>query len=66
MRRCAKLGDGKDQGVTGSDGSINVAPTNPDGLAFARTARQVLNIVFGAIGADKGLFFPDGLNLPNL
>ncbi len=62
----AKVGGGKDQGVTNSNGSVNLAPTNADGLAFARTARQVMNIVFGAVGVDKGLFFPDGMNLPSL
>ena len=37
-------------------------PPGNNAIAFDRTTRQVLNIVFGAKNATKGLFFPKGLN----
>lgn len=58
----AKLSQANDdQGVVLS-GMPNIALTDSHGLVFARTPRQVLNIVYGAIGASHGLFFPNGLN----
>jgi hypothetical protein len=39
-----------------------IVPTDSNALIFARTVRQVLNIAYGAVGASKGLFFPDGVN----
>ena len=56
-----KLGGGKDQGlVIGTKGNIN--PTDANSIAFSRSTREVLNIVYGAKDATKGLFFPNGLN----
>jgi hypothetical protein len=41
----------------------NIAPTDASGLAFSRTAGQVLNIVFlTSQAAVMGGFFPNGLN----
>ncbi|MEP6936643.1 MAG: ferritin-like domain-containing protein [Chthoniobacterales bacterium] len=55
-------GDGdKDQAIILS-GRANVVPTNSSSLVFARTARQVLNIVYFSPGADRGGFFPNGIN----
>ncbi len=51
-----------DQGITNPDGSANIVPTDSNGIVFARTTRQVLNIVYAAPGASKGGFFPAGAN----
>jgi hypothetical protein len=37
-------------------------PPGNNAIAFDRTTRQVLNIVYGAKNATSGLFFPKGLN----
>ena len=52
-----------DQGVT-LRGTSNIVPTDGNGLAFTRTASQVLKIVFlnPAGGVTSGGFFPSGVN----
>ena len=37
-------------------------PPGNNAIAYDRTTRQVLNIVYGAASATKGLFFPNGMN----
>ena len=49
-----------DQGI-GNKTEANLTPTDENGIAFSRSAPQVLKIVYLG-GADKGGFFPKGLN----
>jgi len=54
-----------DQGIRPRGEASNIVPTDANGLAFSRTAGQVLNIVFlTAMAAQQGGFFPNGVNGP--
>ena len=53
----------KDQGVRMRGDQSNIVPTDSSGLAFSRSAGDVLNIVYlTAAAAQQGGFFPSGVN----
>lgn len=56
----AKVGGGKDQGIT-LNGKANIVVTDNNGVAFGRSTAEVLAIVYLG-GTGKGGFFPNGLN----
>ena len=43
-------------------GGLSAPPPGTNAIAFDRTTRQVLNIVYGGVNATSGLFFPSGMN----
>ncbi len=65
-----KLGGSVDYGVDngplamGPKGTASIALADSNAIAPSRTFRQVLNIVYGAVNAPNGGFFPRGLNGP--
>jgi hypothetical protein len=53
----------RDQGIRPIGDQSNIAPLDANGLAFSRTAGQVLNIVYlNRMAATAGGFFPSGVN----
>jgi hypothetical protein len=52
-----------DQGVAQIGNASNIVPTDSNGLAFSRSAGQVLNIVYlNRMAVTAGGFFPNGVN----
>ncbi len=59
----AKLSDANDDFGTAAQGSTyNIVSNNADGLVFARSPLQVLNIAYGGGAASDFGFFPDRVN----
>lgn len=54
--------DELDQGIVDAAGDPNIVPTDANGLVFARTPQQVLNIVYLNPNGRPGGFFPEGVN----
>jgi len=53
----------KDQGIAPRDNASNIAPLDNNGLAFSRSAGEVLNIVYlTTMARTQGGFFPAGVN----
>jgi hypothetical protein len=58
----AKLsGAADDEGILRPNGDLNIVTTDKNALAFTRTTRQVMNLVYGAQNAPAGLFYPKGM-----
>ncbi len=57
----AALGGGNDQPIR-VQGKANIVPADSNGIAFARTTAEVLNIVYLGGAASNYGFFPDKLN----
>lgn len=52
-----------DQGVEDRDGDANIVPADENGVAYSRSAGDVLNIVYlTPAKTAKGGFYPDGMN----
>ena len=49
------------QGIVANN-SANITAVDANSVAFARNTREILNILYGAVGATSGGFFPNGLN----
>lgn len=71
----AKVGGGKDEGITIPNATnsfygpnildffqANIVPTDSDAKIFARTPQEVLAIAYGGNANKPGGFFPNGLN----
>ena len=55
--------DDRDQGVRPIGNQSNIAPLDANGLAYSRSAGQVLNIVYlNRMAVTAGGFFPNGVN----
>ncbi|MBX9814879.1 MAG: hypothetical protein A4S12_03255 [Proteobacteria bacterium SG_bin5] len=54
-----------DQGIAVSNDTANLVPTDANGVAYSRSAAQVLNVVYlNRASVARGGFFPNGVNGP--
>lgn len=51
-----------DVGIIVPGNNYNFVPTDDQSQVFRRTPRQILNLFYGAPGAQSGGFFPNGVN----
>lgn len=52
-----------DQGIAPANDVANLVPTDANGIAFSRSAAQVLNVVYlNRASVARGGFFPNGVN----
>ncbi len=57
----ARLGNGKEAGLSIPNFNYNIAPVDSDGLIYRRTSAEVLNIVYNGVPTGGG-FFPSRAN----
>lgn len=57
----ARLGNGKEAGLSIPNVNYNIAPVDSSGLVYRRTAAEVLNIVYNGVPTGGG-FFPNRAN----
>ncbi len=57
----ARLGNGKEAGLSIPNFNYNIAPVDSDGLVYRRTAAEVLGIVYNGV-PNGGGFFPNRAN----
>ena len=70
--RATLSGAADDQGIGGDQSTLdggfpspsNIVPTDPNSLAFARTPRQVLNVVYGAARRVERPVLPQSVPIP--
>lgn len=58
------VGGSKDAGIVNEDGSANIIVSDENGIAYARTPREVANIVYLGANAASGGFYPSGITVP--
>lgn len=61
LRDSVDGGDDRDEGVT-KNGQANLVPADANAIAYSRSVRQVLNIVYLNPDASSGGFYPAGVN----